>query len=157
MTATDGKKNGRERNIRFPSVETAKSVLKFLLAGLPAFVLAVPLNFLLVDRIGLPPWIAYPVVLFFQVNVGFVLCRWKVFRPNAQKPLWRQYSEFLGAVVVFRALDAVLYAFLVSVFPFRLVLFGKNCYYLVYQLANVVIFSLAKFVFCRRAIEGKRP
>ena len=134
----------------------AFSVFKFLLAGLPAFVLAVPLNFILVDWAGFPKWLAYPVVLFVQVNIGFFLCRWKVFEPDASKALWRQYSEFLGAVAVFRIMDAVLYGFLVARFPFRLEIAGRNCYYLAYQLLNVVVFSLAKFVFCRRAIEGRR-
>ena len=141
----------------FFTKKTAVAVVKFLLAGLPAFVLAVPLNFVLVDRFGIPKWFAYPIVLFVQVNIGFLLCRWKVFKPNATKPVWRQYTEFLGAVAVFRVMDAVLYAFLVERFPFRLEIAGRDCYYLVYQLANVVIFSLAKFFFCRRAIEGNRP
>ena len=136
---------------------TFHSLFRFLLAGLPAFVLAVPMNFLLVDTFGFPKWLAYPIVLFVQVNIGFLLCRWKVFTPNETKPLWRQYTEFLGAVALFRVLDAILYAFLAEEFPFRLVLFGKNCYYLVYQLLNVALFSMAKFVFCRYAIEGTRP
>ena len=135
----------------------AVSLVKFLLAGLPAFILAVPLNFLLVDMVGMAKWLAYPIVLFIQVNIGFFLCRWKVFTPSSSKPLRRQYAEFMGAVVVFRALDALLYAFLVSTLPFTLVIAGRNCYYLAYQLLNVAIFSLAKFVFCRRAIEGTKP
>ena len=115
------------------------------------------MNFLLVDTLGFQKWLAYPIVLFVQVNIGFLLCRWKVFTPNEMKPLWRQYTEFLGAVAFFRILDAILYAFLTEEFPFRLFLFGRNCYYLAYQLLNVAIFSVAKFVFCRYAIEGTRP
>ena len=133
------------------------AVFRFLAAGLPAFLLAIPLNYVLVDTCDVAKWVAYPIVLFVQVNIGFLLCRWKVFKPSATKPVWRQYTEFLGAVAVFRIMDAVLYAFLVERFPFRLVIAGRDCYYLAYQLANVVIFSLAKFVFCRRAIEGTRP
>ena len=63
----------------------------------------------------------------------------------------------MGAVAAFRSLDWLFYTFCVEALRFPLVIAGRDCYYLVYQLANVVIFSLAKFVFCRRAIEGSRP
>lgn len=131
-------------------------IFKFLLAGLPGFILAIPLNFLLVDFCDLAKWGAYLIVLFMQVNMGFAICRWKVFTASKTKPVMRQYWEFLGAVAVFRTLDAISYSFMVSKLPFAFMVGNRNCYYLVYQLANVVIFSVAKFVFCRRAIEGKQ-
>ena len=134
-----------------------RKIFLFLAVGLPAFLVAFPLNFILVDRSGLPKWLAYAIVLVVQVNINFPLCRRFVFEPAPEKSVLRQYAEFMGAVSVFRGLDLLFYTFCVEALRFPLVIAGRDCYYLAYQLANVIIFSLAKFVFCRRAIEGKRP
>ena len=134
-----------------------RKLFLFLAVGLPAFLVAFPLNFLLVDSCGLPKWLAYAIVLVVQVNINFPLCRWLVFEPDPDKSVGRQYVEFMGAVAFFRGLDWLFYTFCVEALRFPLVIAGRDCYYLVYQFANVVIFSLAKFVFCRRAIEGSRP
>lgn len=134
-----------------------RKLFLFLAVGLPAFLIAFPLNFLLVDRCGLPKALAYAIVLIVQVNINFPLCRRFVFEPAPGKTVWRQYVEFMGAVAVFRGLDWLFYTFCVEALRFPLVIAGRDCYYLAYQLVNVVIFSLAKFVFCRRAIEGARP
>ncbi len=131
-----------------------RKLLLFLAVGLPAFLIAFPLNFLLVDSCGLPKPLAYAIVLIVQVNINFPLCRRFVFEPAPEKSVGRQYAEFMGAVAVFRGLDWLFYTFCVEAFRFPLVIAGRDCYYLAYQLVNVVIFSLAKFIFCRRAIEG---
>ena len=133
-----------------------RKLFLFLAVGLPAFLVAFPLNFLLVDRCGLHKAIAYAIVLVVQVNINFPLCRWLVFEPAAMKSVWRQYAEFMAAVAVFRSLDWLFYALCVEALRFPLVIAGRDCYYLCYQLLNVIVFSLAKFVFCRRAIEGKQ-
>lgn len=134
-----------------------KKLFLFLAVGLPAFAVAFPLNFLLVDKAGWPKWLAYAVVLIVQVNINFPLCRKFVFDPDPGKSVWKQYGEFMAAVAVFRGFDWLVYTFCVEALRFPLVIFGKDCYYLAYQLANVVVFSLAKFFFCKRAIEGNRP
>ncbi len=131
-----------------------RKLFLFLAVGLPAFLVAFPLNFLLVDRCGLHKALAYAIVLIVQVNINFPLCRRFVFEPAPDKTIWRQYVEFMGAVAVFRGLDWLFYTFCVEALRFPLVIVGRDCYYLAYQLANVIIFSLAKFVFCKRAIEG---
>jgi putative flippase GtrA len=138
--------------MRFPIL--LRKLFLFLAVGLPAFLVAFPLNFLLVDRCGLPKALAYAIVLVVQVNINFPLCRRFVFDPDPDKSLWRQYAEFMGAVAVFRGIDWLFYTFCVEALRFPLVIVGRDCYYLAYQLANVIIFSLAKFVFCKRAIEG---
>ena len=133
-----------------------RKLILFLLSGAPGFVLAFPLNFLLVDTLHLPKGLAYAIVLIMQVHVGLFLSRRIAFVPSATKPFSRQYVEFMGAVAAFRGLDWLVYAFCVEALRFPLVIAGRDCYYLAYQLANVVIFSLAKFFFCRRAIEGTK-
>ena len=137
------------------NISVLRKLILFLLSGLPGFALAFPLNFLLVDAVGLSKGLAYAFVLVAQVHLGYYLSRRIAFHPSQDKPLWRQYTEFMGAVAVFRGVDWLVYTFCVEAFRFPLVIAGRDCYYLAYQLANVVIFSLAKFFFCRRAIEGK--
>jgi|LSQX01.3.fsa_nt_gb putative flippase GtrA len=118
---------------------------KFLLVGLPAFVVAIPLNAFLVEHCCWAKPLAYALTLFLQVTVNFFFCRWFVFTPDVEKPIWRQYIEFLGVVAVFRSLDWLSYSIIVSSF---------NIHYIIVQCANVVIFSLAKFFLSKRAIEG---
>ena len=132
-----------------------RKLFLFLAVGFPAFLVAFPLNFLLVDGCDIHKAFAYAIVLVVQVNINFPLCRWLVFDPALEKSVRRQYAEFMGAVAVFRGLDWLFYTFCVEAIRFPLVIAGRDCYYLAYQLVNVVIFSIAKFVFCSRAIEGK--
>lgn len=119
--------------------------LKFLLVGLPAFAVALPFNALLVERLAWPKWLAYALTLYLQVTVNFFFCRRFVFKPSARKPVWRQYIDFLGVVAVFRSVDWGVYTFLVST---------TRIHYVIVQCANVVVFSLAKFMLSKRAIEG---
>lgn len=132
-----------------------KELFLFLAVGLPAFAIAFPLNYVFVELCGLHKAIAYAIVLFVQVNINFPLCRKFVFTPSQQKPLYKQYLEFMASVAFFRFFDWLFYTFCVEALEFEIIVFGKNCYYLIYQLLNVIIFSIAKFLFCKRAIEGK--
>ena len=143
-------------NLKFANrlAHAGKKLFLFLLSGIPGFLLAFPLNFILVDSFHVSKALSYAIVLVVQVHLGYYLSRMIAFHPSQDKPLWRQYVEFMGAVAVFRGLDWLFYTFCVEALRFPLVIAGRDCYYLAYQLANVIIFSLAKFVFCKRAIEG---
>lgn len=136
-------------------MKLGKELFLFLAVGLPAFAIAFPLNFVFVEFLDLHKAIAYAIVLFVQVNINFPLCRKFVFTPSQQKPLYKQYLEFMASVAFFRFFDWLFYTFCVEAIEFDIIIFGKNCYYLIYQLLNVIIFSIAKFLFCKRAIEGK--
>lgn len=131
-------------------------IFKFLAVGLPAFAVAFPLNYLLVQHAGLPKWVAYAIVLLVQVHINFPLCRRYVFEPSQTKSIGQQYLEFMSAIVVFRGIDWLVYTTCAEALSFQLIVFGKDIYYLVYQLVNVILFSLAKFAFCKRAIEGSK-
>ena len=136
-------------------MKLGKELFLFLAVGLPAFAIAFPLNYVFVELCGLHKAIAYAIVLFVQVNINFPLCRKFVFTPNQQKPIHKQYLEFMASVIVFRFFDWLFYTFCVEAIKFEIIILGKNCYYLFYQLLNVIVFSIAKFLFCKRAIEGK--
>ncbi len=119
-------------------------LIQFLAAGLPSFLLAVPLNYLLVERLHAPKGPVYAVVLLFQVTVNFFMCRWFVFEKKSATSLWREFAAFTAGILLFRLADWCVYYILVNRFGF---------YYLAVQLANVVIFSLAKFLFSERALR----
>jgi putative flippase GtrA len=119
-------------------------LIKFLAAGLPSFLLAVPLNYFAVDFLKLPPAPVYAVVLVFQVTVNFFMCRWFVFEKTTDTPLWKEFGIFTAGILVFRLADWGLYTLLVSVF---------HIYYIAVQLANVVIFSVLKFLFSEKTLR----
>lgn len=134
-------------------------LFRFLLAGLPSFVVAIPLNKALVDGIGLWKPAAYAIVLFVQVTINFFLCRAFVFKVSRTKPILRQYAEFLAAITVFRVVDWALYTAIVSwvdrAHPIGLPARFPD-YYILVQLFNVAFLAFFKFFFCRTAIEGKQ-
>lgn len=119
-------------------------LIRFLLAGIPTFLVALPLNWLLVSKMGLPKLGTYACVLVTQTTVNFFICRWFVFREKEQKPMAARFLPFIGGVLLFRAADWAVYSILVGVF---------GLWYLGVQIANAVIFSLLKFAFVKKVME----
>lgn len=122
-------------------------LIKFLLAGLPSFLVALPFNWLLVEKAQLARPLSYAIVLFFQVTVNFFVCRLWVFDADRGRSLWKQYVGFMAGIAFFRLADWGVYSLLVSVFGF---------YYLAVQLANIVVFSFLKFGFSKKVMESGR-
>ena len=127
------------------SRERLVELAKFLAAGLPAFLLAVPLNYALVETAGLPKPIAYALVQVVQVSVNFFLCRAFVFESSAESSLLKEFVQFVGGILVFRLADWMVYVVAVNHLGF---------YYLAVQLTNVVVFSVAKFLLAERVFQG---
>jgi putative flippase GtrA len=124
---------------------TLIKLLSFLAAGIPAFIIAIPLNYLLVENLLWPKPAAYSLVLVVQVTINFFACILFVFKRDPSRNLTSQFVIFMSGILAARALDWALYSFLVTVVP---------VHYLVIQFTNAIIFSLAKFTFARRTIEG---
>jgi putative flippase GtrA len=122
-------------------------LLKFLAVGIPAFLIAVPLNWFLVETLGWPKPLAYALVLVVQVTINFFACIFFVFKRDESRSLFSQFILFMSGILAARVLDWGLYTLLVNTTPFH---------YLVIQLTNVILFSLAKFAFAKRAIEGRQ-
>jgi putative flippase GtrA len=118
----------------------------FLLVGLPAFIIAIPLNYVLVEFLNLYKPAAYVIVLLFQVTINFFMLRWFVFRSSKDHPILKQYFLFLGGIGIVRLMDLGCYSLFVEVFGF---------YYLLVQLANVAVFSIIKFLFSKTVMEKK--
>jgi len=128
-----------------PLIKSGVKMGGFLVAGLPAFALAIPLNWFLVSRLMWGKSGAYALVLLMQVAVNFFMCRWFVFTNRKATPVLTQFGQFLSGILVFRIADWALYTFLVTAFDF--------CF-LAVQVVNIVIFSVLKFKFSRKVMEG---
>lgn len=121
--------------------------LRFLIAGLPAAVLAVPLNVFLVEKLDLSKPVSYAVALCTQIVINFFICRSYVFGDTGA-PLWLVFSRFFFAIGLIRLLDWLAYLILL---PY----FGR--WYVLLQLGNLVIFSVLKFFLARLALESPAP
>lgn len=117
---------------------------KFLAAGLPAALLAIPANYLLVELGHFPKPAAYAIVLGLQVVVNFFACRYFVFARTATTSLARQFVQFTSGILAFRLADWILYSLLVGYF---------GAYFTMLQVFNIVLFALMKFRFSERIME----
>lgn len=125
--------------------ETVVKLLRFLLAGLPGFVVAVGLNLFLLHVLVWPGPIAYAAALLVQVTLNFLLCIHYAFDRNTDKSIAKQFSAFLSGILLARVFDWALYVALTELLRIP---------YLAAQLFNAIVFSVAKFAFVRRVIEG---
>ena len=114
---------------------------KFLAVGVPAFCLALPLNYALVEMLGFNRPAAYALTLVVQVTINFFLCRAFVFPQRGERSVAREFVEFLGSILGFRTADWLTYVFLVE---------AVGLPFLVVQVANVAIFALAKYAVAER-------
>ena len=119
-------------------------IVKFGLAGLPAFLVAIPLNWFLVEKVLLQKPVAYLITLLFQVMVNFVFLRLFVFKGETQGNLLKTFFKFLWGIAFFRLLDWGLYTILVQ---------NTHIHYLIIQIGNVIIFSFAKFFYSKKIME----
>ncbi len=121
-------------------------LLRFLLAGIPTFCGAVFLNRSLARGLQINPLLAYAIVLVTQMSVNFLICRYLVFENRERHPIARAYIVFMLGNAVLRLLDWSFYAGIVSHWP---------DWYLEAQIANVLLFGVAKYFFARSVFERK--
>lgn len=131
--------------------------IKFMAAGLPSFILAIPLNYMLVEWATLPKSAAYALVLAFQVTVNFFMLRRYVFKERTGRSLFSDFAAFFSGIMLFRFADFLLYSALVYYAGTWLCALVGQRYYIAIQLANVVIFSVLKFVFAKRLFRSVTP
>ena len=119
-------------------------LVKFLLAGGPSFLIAIPLNWALVTQAAWPKPAAYAVVLVVQVTLNYFACRYFVFQTAPGVTLWKSFAVFVNGILIFRLLDWGVYSLLTTklALPFVAV-----------QLGNVLLFGLLKFQFSKRVFE----
>ena len=88
--------------------------LRFGLSGLPGFVLAIGLNILLVQFAHWPKPLAYLPVMWLQMTMGFVMCRWVVFSIAPGQGLVTAYFQFALSMALIRIADWIFYTTLVE-------------------------------------------
>lgn len=129
-------------------VSRALTLLRFQASGAPAFILAIPLNWALVERGGLSHAPAYLLVLLFQVAVNYLMCRRFVFPAAGDRGFFAEFFPFVSGVMVIRVLDWLTYQIWVG---------PLGVYYLIAQILNVPIFAIVKFLFAERLLGAARP
>jgi putative flippase GtrA len=127
-----------------PLAKTGLKLGGFLAAGLPSFILAVPLNWFLVKHAQWHEALAYALVLVVQVTLNFFMSRWLVFKNRKSTLLWVQFSQFMSGILVFRLADWALYTLFVNVF---------GLYFIGVQIANILIFAVLKFKYSQKVME----
>lgn len=132
---------------RPPLVQQVSHFLKFGLSGLPAFLVAIALNKYLVDVVHWPKPLAYLPVVWMQMNVGFLMCHYFVFRTNAQRSLLTAYWQYIVSMWTIRGVDWVLYTFLVEMVRIP---------YMFAQISISAVLLIVKFI-SAKAIFGSRP
>jgi putative flippase GtrA len=127
-------------------VSEAGHFLQFGLSGLPAFVVALGLNKFLVDFAGWPKPVAYLPVVWMQMNVGFLMCHYIVFRSPQPRPLLRAYWQYILSMWVIRGVDWLSYTFLVEVIRIP---------YLVAQISTSAVLLLVKFMSAKAIFRSR--
>ncbi len=117
----------------------------FLVAGLPAFAVAVPLNHFLVKQCHWSMPLAYALVLVVQVSINFFACCLFVFKRDTQRSMWKQFFIFLSGISAARLVDWAAYSLMT----------WMGVPMLAAQLFNVMVLSVLKFSFAQKTIEGK--
>jgi putative flippase GtrA len=109
--------------------------LKFILSGLPSFILALPLNYFLVTAINIDHEISYAIVILFQVAINYVLSMLFVF--DVENVISAtNLIHFVVVVGIFRLVDWWLYVFFINY---------TDLYFLFIQFQNVLILSVVKY------------
>ena len=123
------------------AVRYGLDMLKFTASGLPMFLVAVLLNYLLVEWAHWPKSPVYAMLMVLQATVNFFICRRWVFGRRDAHQLWQEFGTFFAGIMGFRVFDWLLYTLCVQVF---------GLYFIAVQLGNGVLFEALKFLFSER-------
>lgn len=128
-----------------PGIKFGLKLSRFLLVGIPAFTLSIFINWFLVKKAMWDEAFAYAIVLVIQVIINFFMCRWFVFLDKNSNPIWIQFGQFMSGILLLRFADWLVYTLLVSIL---------GIYYLAVQIFNIFAFSILKFKYSQKVIEG---
>ena len=121
-----------------------KKFVLFLIVGLPAFFVAIPANYVFVEQFSISKPIAYAWVLVMQVTINFFMLRRFVFEQIENASIIKQFLKFIIGISIFRLCDWLLYYLVVEF---------TSIYYLIVQISNVIIFSVAKYFYSKMILE----
>jgi putative flippase GtrA len=118
-------------------VKEASAFVRFGLAGVPGFLIAIPLNIALIEWGHWPKPIAYLFVVWMQMTSGFLMCHFLVFKTVERRSLLTAYGQFAASMGIIRVFDWATYSALVVFLHVPFVLA---------QIACTGFFILMKFV-----------
>ena len=110
---------------------------KFLLSGLPAFIIAIPVNYFLVEWLYFSKASSYLFVIVFQVIMNFLISIRMVFFERGGYS-FLNFIIFFAIVIAIRLVDWAAYSYIVQ---------ETNLYFLFIQAFNAIIFSFLKYFF----------
>jgi putative flippase GtrA len=108
----------------------------FTLIGLPTYIIALILNYSLVEILLLNYEISYAITLTLLIISNFLLNFFVVFKSNDKKNIYKKFFYFLILLIFFRFLDWFVYMYLVINF---------KIWYLFVQIFNTLVFLLIKY------------
>ena len=124
------------RAVASPSVRWGMAVLRFLIWGVPGFIVALCLNATLVKLLGWPFPIAYAVALGVQLSINFVVCRVIVFPGSEPGTVVKQIGLFTGTSVLIRFVDLGVYSLITALL---------EIHFLIVQACNVLLFAVVRY------------
>jgi putative flippase GtrA len=130
-----------------PKASVLRTFIKFLVAGLPGLVIAFPANIFFVEMLRWTKPVAYAIVVWLQLTVGFVMCRLFVFSDGQGLPILKAYANFALRIGFIRLADWSLYTIQVEL---------VHMPYLAAQAINLAIFPVLKFLSVRSVFRGRR-
>ena len=116
------------------------SYIKFLIAGAPSALLAIPLNIILVEIGQLNKPISYSIVIFFQILMNFCFLKKYVFKNKKNELIIISFLKFFFGILIFRTFDWFVYIKITGVYP---------DIYIIIQVINITIFSMIKFKYSK--------
>lgn len=130
---------------KYAKINFLRKLINFLIAGLPSFFIALPINYVLVTYFNFAKPLAYIIVLLIQVVINFFMLRRFVFKKHSTEKIYLQFIKFFSGISFFRLLDWGLYSLVVSF---------TSINFIFVQIANVAIFSVLKFLFSKKILEA---
>ena len=118
-------------------MKQAAALIRFGLAGVPGFLIAIPLNIALIEWAHWPKPAAYLLVVWMQMTAGFLMCHYLVFKTADRRPLWPAYTQFALSMGLIRVFDWATYTALVEF---------VHLPYVLAQICCTGFFILIKFV-----------
>jgi putative flippase GtrA len=125
----------------------AATFIRFGLSGLPGFVVGLGVNVLLIEACHWPKPVAYLLVMWVQITMGFLMARWLVFRAAAPaKSVAAAYLQYALSMGLIRVADWTLYTTLVEFLRIN---------YVIAQVCGTALFIVIKFLFAKAIFRHK--
>ena len=129
-------------------MKQAGTFIRFGLAGIPGFLVAIPLNIALNEWAHWPKPLAYLLVVWMQMTTGFLICHYVVFKTAEHRSLLSAYGQFALSMGVIRVFDWVTYTALVEF---------AGVPYVLAQVSCTAFFILLKFISAQAIFRTRIP